>query len=62
MYKRERIRGRQKKEEALRLIVPESLGMAFCTRSRLVVRTPFSVTSEIPPRGESKLIVCIINK
>lgn len=36
---------------------PESLGIAFCTNSRLVVRTPFSVTNDIPPRGESKLIV-----
>jgi hypothetical protein len=40
-----------------RFIIPESLGMAFCTNSRLVVRTPFSVTNDIPPRGESKLIV-----
>jgi hypothetical protein len=40
------------------LVIPESLGMAFCTNSRLVVRTPFSVTNDIPPRGESKLIVC----
>jgi hypothetical protein len=38
--------------------IPESLGIAFCTNSRLVVRTPFSVTNDIPPRGESKLIVC----
>lgn len=35
---------------------PESLWIAFCTNNRLVVRTPFSVTSEMPPRGESKLI------
>lgn len=37
---------------------PESLWIAFCTSNRLVVRTPFSVTKEMPPRGESKLIVC----
>lgn len=36
--------------------IPESLWMAFCTSRRLVVRRPFSVTSEIPPRGESKFI------
>lgn len=42
---------------AYEIISPESLGMAFCTNSRLVVRTPFSVTNDIPPRGESKLIV-----
>lgn len=39
------------------IVSPESLGMAFCTNSRLVVRAPFSVTNDIPPRGESKLIV-----
>lgn len=39
------------------IVSPESLGMAFCTNSRLVVRVPFSVTNDIPPRGESKLIV-----
>lgn len=36
--------------------IPESLWMAFCTSRRLVVRRPFSVTSDIPPRGESKFI------
>lgn len=44
-------------ERQKRFIIPESLEMAFCTNSRLVVRTPFSVTNDIPPRGESKLIV-----
>lgn len=37
---------------------PESLCSAFCINNRLVVSTPFSVTNEIPPRGESKLICC----
>lgn len=46
-----------KERELERFIIPESLGIAFCTNSRLVVRTPFSVTNDIPPRGESKLIV-----
>lgn len=30
--------------------------MAFCTRSRDVVIRPFSVTSDMPPLGESKFI------
>lgn len=37
---------------------PESLEIAFWINSRLVVRTPFSVTSDMPPRGESKFITC----
>lgn len=41
---------------------PESLAMAFCTNSRLVVRMPFSVTSEMPPLGESKLMSCERNR
>uniref|UniRef100_A0A8D8JE03 (northern house mosquito) hypothetical protein n=2 Tax=Culex pipiens TaxID=7175 RepID=A0A8D8JE03_CULPI len=35
---------------------PESLAIAFWTSSRLEVSTPFSVTSEMPPRGESKFM------
>lgn len=35
---------------------PESLCIAFWTRSRLVVSLPFSVTKEMPPLGESKFI------
>jgi hypothetical protein len=36
---------------------PESVEMAFWTNKRLVVKTPFSVTKEMPPLGESKLII-----
>lgn len=35
---------------------PESLCIAFWTKSRLVVSLPFSVTKEMPPLGESKFI------
>lgn len=38
---------------------PESLCMAFWTSRRLVVRRPFSVTNDIPPRGESKFITYV---
>lgn len=42
--------------EGAHVYIPLSLWMAFCTSRRLVVRRPFSVTSDIPPRGESKFI------
>lgn len=42
--------------------IPESLWMAFCTSRRLVVRRPFSVTNDMPPRGESKFITFWSNK
>lgn len=38
--------------------MPESLWIAFWTNKRLVVKRPFSVTNEMPPRGESKFITC----
>lgn len=42
--------------EGSQVYSPESLAIAFCTSNRLLVSTPFSVTSEMPPRGESKLM------
>lgn len=42
--------------EGVHVYRPESCCIAFCTSKRLVVKTPFSVTNDIPPRGESKFM------
>lgn len=37
----------------LHVYLPESLGLACCTNRKLVVLSPFSVTTETPPLDES---------
>lgn len=44
--------------DGAQVYLPESEWRAFWTSRRLVVSTPFSVTNEMPPLGESKFITC----